>query len=143
MTNTKKYGLTVLLLTVISQHVALAGSPTAVLARAIEDFDSGKNISFDGPLENGLMQAIRDNNYAQAIKYLEKGANPNTPDKKGDTPLMLAVWNDQAETVKILLQAGAKTELKNKKNQTALDIAKELEYQEIEALLKSSTPTKK
>lgn len=108
MKNTKKYGLTVLLLTVISQHIALADLPGERIARAIEDFDSGKDISFEGSLENGLIQAIRDNNCAQAIEYLEKGANPNIRDGFGRTFLhILAYYKKGTPIAKALLDKGA------------------------------------
>ena len=117
MKNTKKYGLTVLLLTVISQHVALADSPGERIARAIEDFDSGKNISFEGSLENGLIQAIRDNNCAQAIKYIEKGANPNIRDGFGRTFLhILAYYKKGTPVAKALLDKGADSNSKRSDN---------------------------
>lgn len=75
-----KYQLIALSLMVIIQSASLADSSSAVIARAIDRYDSGEYISFETPLENGLIKAIRANNCAQAIEYIEQGANINQRD---------------------------------------------------------------
>lgn len=119
-----RYWLTALLLVGISQNISLADSPGERIANAIEDFDSGKNISFEGPLENGLIKAIRDNNCAQAIEYLEKGANPNIRDGFGRTFLhILAYYKKGIPIAKALLDKRADPNSKSSNLYTPLHSA--------------------
>ena len=54
---------------------------------------------------------------------LEKGTvNINSQDKQGNTALMMAADQDRVETVKILCQYGADSQVKNKKNKSVYDI---------------------
>lgn len=50
--------------------------------------------------------------------------NINAQDRYGNTALMFAVTNDRENITKFLLAAGANPDIKNNKNQTALDLAK-------------------
>ena len=62
------------------------------------------------------------NNYLQEL--IEKGANVNAQDKKGYTALhWAAYWNDEKMT-KMLLEAGAKTNLKSDLGQTPVESAR-------------------
>ena len=55
---------------------------------------------------------------------IDYGANPNIQDEDGNTLLHLAIKEDLSiDTVTLLLKAGLDLTLKNKKNETALDIA--------------------
>lgn len=64
---------------------------------------------------------------------IEKGANANWANSDGYTLLMNAALLGQAETVTILLDAGADTRLKDRYGKTAFDYAKN---EEISALLR-------
>lgn len=44
--------------------------------------------------------------------------------KEGNTPLILATWNQEKDIVEYLLSAGADYSIKNKVNQTAVDLSK-------------------
>ena len=55
---------------------------------------------------------------------ISKGANVNTTDKWGKTPLMDAVNQGQLDVVKLLVEADADIEMKSNEGQTALDIAR-------------------
>jgi ankyrin repeat protein len=77
----------------------------------------------DAKLDKNLLQAVKDNNFEQAIGLLQNGANPNTADKGGMTPLMLASQNGKTEMVQALLDMGANANAVNKKGQTALHLA--------------------
>ena len=71
-------------------------------------------------------------------KCLEAGLNPNSRDKFGRTPLMLACTYGCVECVRALLKAGANINDKNKSDNTALHIAAINDYPDIvEELTKS------
>ena len=59
----------------------------------------------------------------------------NLRDEWGLTPLITATFCNDPAIVKILIKAGAKLDLQNNEGKTALDIAKEYDYQEIVELL--------
>jgi ankyrin repeat protein len=56
------------------------------------------------------------------------------------SPLFAAVWTGKTAIVRVLLEAGAKTDLKDKDGRTALQHAVRNEYKEIEALLRDCKP---
>jgi len=56
---------------------------------------------------------------------LERSANPSLPARKGSYPLHMAVWSgDNIKVVEALLAAGAKADARNRKEETALDVAR-------------------
>ena len=67
-----------------------------------------------------LNTAIRDGDLKQVKALLAQGANINTQDANGTTPLMYAVVNAEADCVKLLLDKGADPNLSNKAGATAL-----------------------
>ena len=70
---------------------------------------------------------------------LDSGADPNAPSPiAGYTPLMLACYSENvsAETVKLLLEKGAKPEAKGQNGETALSLAKKRGNTAIVELLK-------
>jgi ankyrin repeat protein len=70
------------------------------------------------------------------LQYLiDHGANIDGCDAGGYTALMAAVWGQKTKCIKILLDAGADTSLKNNDGQTAYDIAKETNNKAIIKLL--------
>lgn len=63
--------------------------------------------------------------HASTVKEsLSAGACVNSINANGDTPLILAVANNQVEIVRILLSAGANPSIKNTSGESALDIAR-------------------
>jgi ankyrin repeat protein len=72
------------------------------------------------------------------MEYLiERGANVNAMTGNKETALFWAAAQGHIDAIKILLKNGADTELKNKKDQTALDVAKELNRNKVIELLKN------
>ncbi|KOO42601.1 ankyrin repeat domain-containing protein [Priestia koreensis] len=79
-----------------------------------------------------------------AVELLKAGADPNIQDKSGHTVLMSACWfegyasygdNYIIEYMEMLILNGADIKLKNNKSQTALDIAKEYQFDKAIELL--------
>lgn len=119
-----------------------------MLAAECGDFDiayavTGASFKFSliDMTDHGSMEGVRD------LLPTLKAEDINFLDRKRDmTPLMVAAFRGHAEIVKILLEAGAKTGIKNSgKRLTALDLAtdattkalleaqREAEWQEIKA----------
>ena len=68
---------------------------------------------------------------------LENGADVNTKDDWGSTPLMNAVYSEAGiETVQLLLENGADPTLKDSEGKTAYDYAVEYRDAELRDLLK-------
>lgn len=59
---------------------------------------------YDGALDNNLMVAASRGYVEQIEKLIARGADVNAETAEGATPLVFAVFNDQAESVKKLLE---------------------------------------
>ena len=104
-------------------------------------FDRGadpyaKNITGMTPLHmasrGGNLQGV-----AALLKiYRGDKSNINETDKAGNTPLHYATQTGKKELVERLLQAGADSRLRNGKDETAQDIARELGHDEVLAVLR-------
>lgn len=71
-----------------------------------------------------LIHQASSHSNTQLISYLiENGADINSRNKKGNTPIMCAVKLGDKNTVVHLIEAGADVNLANKNNATALDMA--------------------
>ena len=76
-------------------------------------------------------------NLDAAQMLLENGADVNTKDDWGSTPLMNAVYSESGiETVQLLLDNGADPTLKDSEGKTAYDYAVENKDAELRDLLK-------
>ena len=77
--------------------------------------------------------------YMNVVKMLlDRGAQPNKEDDKGQTPLHLAVMMSRTfrkETVQLLLERGADHHKADKWGRTPLQLAEEMEYKEVVQLL--------
>jgi len=67
-----------------------------------------------------LFQAIRDNDLASLKKQLAAGADVNSRDRKGATPLLYAAAFGSPEAVQLLLDSGAGIDARNAFDATAL-----------------------
>ena len=61
------------------------------------------------------------NHTAIALLLIESGADLNITDNDGNTPLLLSAIDRNFDAMKILLQAGAKTDIRNKEGKTFFD----------------------
>lgn len=91
------------------------GGYSALKWAAFGYFD--KNIS--SALQS-MFNGIDSDNPRIVQLLLERGANPNIPDKEGGTPLMSAAWMGHAKIVIVLLDGGAEINARNNDGETAL-----------------------
>ncbi|VDI07818.1 Hypothetical predicted protein, partial [Mytilus galloprovincialis] len=81
------------------------------------------------------LHVTKDKQVAEML--IKNGADANSRDihvsmyYSGNTPLHQAAYNGQNDTMKYLIRIGANTSVQNNKNETPLDLAKNLEVAEI------------
>ena len=61
-------------------------------------------------LAKRLCEAARNGDTRQLASLLDEGADPELPGFGGNTPLMVAAWNDRADCVALLLERGARAD---------------------------------
>lgn len=86
-----------------------------------------------GPL---LHSAVARSSHRAITRLIDEGANVNGQNDWGLTPLMFAAWQGDEKLVKLFLDAGADTSLKDHNGLTALDRAK---TDEVKRLLQEQT----
>lgn len=67
-----------------------------------------------------IFSAARSNDTVQMAEYIKQGIDINQANAKGFTPLILAVYNNNAEAVKFLISKGAKVDAQDMSGNTAL-----------------------
>ena len=98
----------------------LAPSNSRDPARVKMLLDAGAKIEHPQVLEG--VAASREPGWVKML--LEAGANPNLgSEREGETPLHLAVFSMDLETIKLLLEHGADVTLKDNKGNTPIDAA--------------------
>lgn len=119
-----------------AQAAAEAGQ-TAVLQALL---DAG--VKADAPYRGGtaLHAAVANSHLRAAELMLERGANPDTADADGYTPLMHAAMNGDAPMVKLLLKHGADPAAQTA--QDGRDAASMTHSEEVEALLSPADSAK-
>lgn len=101
-----------------------------------EEYDlNDENDDGDAPLHVAALQG-----HTEIVKFLMlKGANVNSKNPEGDTPLHLALREGHLEIARSIIFAGGDPSIKNNRHnnnyKTALDIAKDKEFQEIILLI--------
>ena len=76
-----------------------------------------------GYWDNKLLEAAKNGDLIKVQTALEKGANPNTKDEYGWTPLHWAAFWGRVKIVKLLLECGADPKAKDNIGLTPLHIA--------------------
>ena len=74
---------------------------------------------------------------ASVKRLIAGGANVNAADIRGNTALMLAAVNDDAEVVQLLVAAGADANARNRDGKSALGLALEYECEDAVNLLRA------
>lgn len=99
--------------------------------------DHVKDLNYES--REGTALAALSINYNKLLveKILKKGANPNTADSQGNTPLLWAIKRSNAELVSILLQFNADKNVKDSIGISAFEYAIKSNNSEIINLLKN------
>jgi len=79
-------------------------------------------------MTTNLIELIRIKDIEGVKKFIADGGNVNIQDENGETGLMCAVYWLRVEIVKLLIQAGARQDLRGYRNKTALEFASLIEY---------------
>jgi hypothetical protein len=98
----------------------------------------------NGELDKKLLEVVKRGNAYKVIEFLREGANVNTRDEDGLTPLHNAAANGHLDVVKLLLEKGADPALRSNGDWTPLDIARALGHAEVVKVLETflgSTPS--
>ncbi|XP_071388787.1 fibronectin type 3 and ankyrin repeat domains protein 1-like [Centroberyx affinis] len=104
-------------------HWAADGGHLAIIAYMIQDgceLDVRDDVSRWTPL---MRLSAVSGNPAVASLLIRAGADVNTRDKDGKTPLMVAVLNNQEKLVQLLLDSGADRHVKNEFGSGAAEMA--------------------
>ncbi len=88
---------------------------------------SGVNAPLDAKGTTALHVAVEKNDRATVEKLSRVGANPNHPDKEGQTPLFTAITARNIDMVRVLVDKGASFDARDDKKRNALDWAIEKE----------------
>jgi hypothetical protein len=86
-------------------------------------------------VNNELLSAASSGDTAAAARLLGQGAEVDTKNNQGDTPLMLATKSGKIDTAKLLIEKGANLEAKNNVGETALIAACTAGHADIAQLL--------
>ncbi|QDU11426.1 ankyrin repeat domain-containing protein [Gimesia aquarii] len=116
--------------------------------RSIECFEllveKGANINLKSP-DTGrspLHMSVDYKDFITTKGLVERGIEIDAQDKQGKTPLHFAVEDNNEMLVELLLDSGANNSLLDNNNETPLDIAKRMDFPEIQKLLKEQSDIK-
>lgn len=88
-----------------------------------------------------IFDPILDRNRALVQALVDRGIDLTVTNGDGDTALHVATRADDVETASILLKAGSNIDARDKEGRTALQLAEEIQMEEIVVLLKSAVET--
>ncbi len=88
-------------------------------------------------INSQLIEAAKEGNLDRIKLLIAKGADINTTDSRGGTPLHWAVYYGNKEIVNFLLMQGANPEKKDINGLTPLDVARLNQKKDIENILKT------
>jgi len=106
--------------------------------------EKNASVNVENGKDSALHLAAEGGNVLAGRKLLEHGAKIDHQGKEGNTPLHEASIQGKSEFTSLLLAAGADVTVKNKKGETALDVAQDNVYQlDTELLLKEAEQGKR
>jgi hypothetical protein len=89
----------------------------------------------NGELDKKLLEVVKRGNAYKVIEFLREGANVNTRDEDGLTPLHYAASRGYVEVARLLLENGADVNAKNEHGITPLHVAASEGHAEVVRLL--------
>lgn len=111
-------------------------------ARVLIENGADVNISDNNKI-SPLMMAASINNLPMVTLLLQKEVLIDAQGYLGMTALMFAALNNNTQVVNALLDAGANTKIKNRANQTALDIAHDKGFADLEKIIRDAQEMRK
>mmetsp|Transcript_32950 Transcript_32950/g.54407 ORF Transcript_32950/g.54407 Transcript_32950/m.54407 type:complete len:180 (-) Transcript_32950:420-959(-) len=87
--------------------------------------------------QTALHLAVRQDTIEIVSLYVRRGVCLNTANRDGDAPLHYAAFWGRLQAAKILLEAGAHFEQKNKRGNTPIDDARSERHEEVLLILES------
>jgi hypothetical protein len=75
------------------------------------------------PTLDDLLRAVQTNNLVEVRALIDRGFDPNSVDARGNTLLMQAAWEGNADMVKLLLDKRARINVRNPAGETAMMLA--------------------
>lgn len=131
----------------MGQGMGMNSSDGETFLKAVKEGDANKAIElanqpgsrvasykgYDGDTALHIVTRKRELDWVGFL--LNKGADPNAFDSKGDTPLTIAAGNGFEEAAALMLRSGAKVDAGNRRGETALTIAVQQRQQRMVELL--------
>ncbi|WP_295156070.1 ankyrin repeat domain-containing protein [uncultured Brachyspira sp.] len=99
-------------------------------------FDCAENAENAENLDSLFINSVRRNKINDVKLLLDRGADLNIKNNKGNTALMYACLLNHEPIVKFLVDKGADLNIKNNEGYTALDIALNQKYRKIANIIK-------
>lgn len=96
---------------------------------------NGADLNYSSQEGTALLGACYKGNYEIARMLLERGASVKPSGPNGVSPLIFAAQSNNEKLVQLLLNFKADKHLKDQNGKSALDYAKELEFEGIQKLL--------
>ncbi len=107
----------------IGKDVQAALDAAAASAKPAPPAPDGTDLPENPDATAALWRAIKENKWPEAAAALAQGANWRTRDEHGNSPLALAVYQDQVDFARKILQEGADPQLRDKFGNTLLHYA--------------------
>jgi ankyrin repeat protein len=122
-------------------HLAVQGGHTEIVRRLIDCKKINLNAANSSDNTALHLATFERQPNEEIVRLLinSENAKLNAPNILGNTALHLAVDKGNIEIVKMLLDKGVKLDTKTDRNETALDIAKDLRHTEIVTLIENKT----
>ena len=108
---------------IVDETVRTTGGIDKMIEGSINEVAGKLTQSFSNTMNNALIEAAKSGNLVEIERLLKRGANINTKDSTGRTPLHAASYNDHINIVNFLISNGADVNAKSNVDATPLHMA--------------------